>query len=221
MALLDRVATLIRANLNDLIDRAEDPEKMLKQVILDMQNQFMQVKTQVAIAIADQHLLKKKLVENEEATAQWMRKAEFAIEKAQDDLARPALERLVSHRQISEGYRQQLDDQTIQVENLKSALLRLEQKLVEAQSRAELLAQRHRRARVASKAADARASAQSAARALTFERMKDKVLTDEAVALAKDEMANEDLHERLLALGKQDEIERLLEEIKARKTRVA
>ena len=53
MALLDRVATLVRANLNDLIDRAEDPEKMLKQVILDMENQFLQVKTQVAIALAD------------------------------------------------------------------------------------------------------------------------------------------------------------------------
>ena len=60
MALLERVTTLIRANLNDLIDQAEDPEKMIKQVILDMENQHLQVKTQVAIAIADQHLLEKK-----------------------------------------------------------------------------------------------------------------------------------------------------------------
>ena len=60
MALMERVATLVRANLNDLIDKAEDPEKMIKQVILDMQNQLLQVKTQVAIAIADQHLLEKK-----------------------------------------------------------------------------------------------------------------------------------------------------------------
>src|SRR4029453_16598496 len=66
MPLLDRVSALIRANLNDLIDRAEDPQKMLKQVILDMQNQMLQVKTQVAIAIADEHLLRKKLLENEE-----------------------------------------------------------------------------------------------------------------------------------------------------------
>ena len=66
MAFLERVATLIRANLNDLIDRAEDPEKMIKQVILDMQNQLLQVKTQVAIAIADQHVLEKKLQENAE-----------------------------------------------------------------------------------------------------------------------------------------------------------
>ena len=65
MALMERVATLIRANLNDLIDQAEDPEKMLKQVMLDMQNQLMQVKTQVAIAIADQHVLAKKKAEQE------------------------------------------------------------------------------------------------------------------------------------------------------------
>ena len=64
MALLERVATLVRANLNDLVDKAEDPEKMIKQVILDMQNQLLQVKTQVAISIADQHVLEKKLQEN-------------------------------------------------------------------------------------------------------------------------------------------------------------
>ena len=66
MALLERVSTLIRANLNDLVDKAEDPEKMIKQVILDMQNQLMQVKTQVAIAIADQHVLERKQRENTE-----------------------------------------------------------------------------------------------------------------------------------------------------------
>ncbi len=65
MALLERVSTLVRANLNDLIDKAEDPEKMIKQVILDMQNQLLQVKTQVAIAIADQHLLENKQKEND------------------------------------------------------------------------------------------------------------------------------------------------------------
>jgi phage shock protein A len=77
MAVLDRVATLVRANLNDLIDRAEDPEKMIKQVILDMENQLLQVKTQVAVAMADQHLLRKKQQEQEDRAAEWMRKAEL------------------------------------------------------------------------------------------------------------------------------------------------
>jgi len=60
MGLLERVSTLIRANINDMVDRAEDPEKMIKQVILDMENQYLQVKTQVAVSIADQHMLEKK-----------------------------------------------------------------------------------------------------------------------------------------------------------------
>ena len=97
MALMERVSTLVRANLNDLIDKAEEPEKMIKQVILDMQNQLLQVKTQVAIAIADQHLLAKKQKENHEKTAEWVHKAELAVDKKQDGLARGALERSVSY----------------------------------------------------------------------------------------------------------------------------
>src|SRR5258708_18750861 len=96
MALMERVATLVRANLNDLIDKAEDPEKMIKQVILDMQNQLLQVKTQVAIAIADQHLLDKKRKENDEQSAECVRKAELAVDKQQDDLAKAPSERSLS-----------------------------------------------------------------------------------------------------------------------------
>ena len=88
MALLERVATLVRANLNDLVDKAEDPEKMIKQVILDMQNQLLQVKTQVAISIADQHVLEKKLQEAEENERQWMNRAGIAVDKKDEALAR-------------------------------------------------------------------------------------------------------------------------------------
>ena len=103
MALLERVSTLIRANLNDMIDKSEDPEKMIKQVILDMQNQLLQVKTQVAIALADQHLLEKKRKENEDATADWRRKAEMAVDKKQDDLARAALERSITYEELTKN----------------------------------------------------------------------------------------------------------------------
>src|SRR5579859_2652070 len=155
MALLERVSTLVRANLNDLIDKAEDPEKMIKQVILDMQNQLLQVKTQVAIAIADQHLLEKKQKENTEKVAEWQRKAELAVAKKQDDLARAALERSLSYKQMSESFSQQVADQKIQVESLKGALRKLDQKLSEAENRADLLATAHRRARTLGKASDA------------------------------------------------------------------
>src|ERR1700761_4149708 len=104
MALLERVATLIRANLNEIIERAEDPEKMIKQVILDMRNQLLQVKTQVAIAIADQHLLEKKRQENEDKSAEWVRKAEMALDKKEDDLARAAIERSMSYRSLAGNF---------------------------------------------------------------------------------------------------------------------
>jgi hypothetical protein len=137
MALLERVATLVRANLNDIIDKAEEPEKMIKQVILDMQNQLLQVKTQVAIAIADQHLLEKKQKENQEKAAEWVRKAELAVDKKEDDLARAALERSISYRSLAGNFGEQHADQTVQVENLKLALRKLEQKLAEAQAKSD------------------------------------------------------------------------------------
>src|ERR1700739_5030555 len=147
MALLERVSTLVRANLNDLIDKAEDPEKMIKQVILDMQNQLLQVKTQVAIAIADQHLLEKKQKENEDKVAEWMRKAELAVDKKEDDLARASLLRVESYRELSESFMQQVSDQKAQVEHLKPAWRHLEKKLTEARARADVLVAQPRRAR--------------------------------------------------------------------------
>src|ERR1700674_6032382 len=109
MGLLERVSTLIRANLNDMIDRAEDPEKLIKQVILDMDNQYLQVKTQVAVSIADQHMLEKKLRENEDAGRDWMHKAELAVEKQQDDLARAALDGFQISQKLTLPYRTQAD----------------------------------------------------------------------------------------------------------------
>src|SRR5580658_2471349 len=156
MALLERVTTLIRANLNDLIDQAEEPEKMIKQVILDMQNQLLQVKTQVAIAIADQHLLMKKQKENEQTSADWVRRAELAVDKGQDDLARAALERSMTAKNMSESFAEQVADQTAQVDNLKTALRKLELKLQEAQSKSDVLMAQHRRSRALSRANDAR-----------------------------------------------------------------
>src|ERR1700722_14588915 len=113
MALLERVSTLVRANLNDLIDQAENPEKMIKQVILDMQNQLLQVKTQAAIAMADQHVLDRRHKETLEQEAEWMRKAELAVSKQQDELARAALERAISSKQVAEGFAQQAVNQKI------------------------------------------------------------------------------------------------------------
>lgn len=217
MALMERVATLVRANLNDLIDKAEEPEKMIKQVMLDMQNQLLQVKTQVAIAIADQHLLEKKQKENVDKSAEWIRKAELAIDKKQDDLARAAIERSLSYRTLAENFAQQVADQTAQVENLKSALRKLEQKLAEAQAKSDLLIAQHRRARALNKAGDARMAMGNASHSNAFDRMNSKVQRDDALSHAKAELTADTIEDRLAALEKQDEVERLLAELKSKR----
>ena len=174
MALMERVATLVRANLNDLIDKAEEPEKMIKQLILDMQNQLMQVKTQVAIAIADQHVLIK-------------------------------------------GFAEQVGDQTVQVENLKTALRKLDLKLNEARSKSDVLIAQHRRARALTRASDARIQMGDTSKAAAFDRVKNSVQHSEAVSHAKAEMAVDNIDDRLAALEKEDAVDKLLAEMKARK----
>ena len=217
MAVLERVATLVRANLNDLIDRAEDPEKMIKQLILDMENQLLQVKTQVAISMADHHLLQKKLAEHEDKAAEWMRKAELAVDKGQDDLARAALERFQSVTKSVDGYRQQVDDQHQQVDILRKALEQLDQKLGEARAKSDLLLAQHRRARALGKASDARMAIGDRSTLRTFERMKDKVARNEAVSQAKSELAGDNLHDRFRQLERDDEVDRLLADLKAKR----
>jgi phage shock protein A len=190
---------------------------MLKQVILDMENQLLQVKTQVAIAIADQHLLEKRRKENEEKSAEWMRKAELAVDKKQDDLARAALERHKSYQQMDEAFGQQVTDQKTQVENLKVALHKLDKKLAEAVSKSELLIAQHRRSRAVSKAADAQIAVGDRSKLRGFDRMKQKVAHGEAVGQAKMEMVVDDIDDRFAQLEKEDDIERLLSEIKSKR----
>ena len=216
MGLLERVSTLIRANLNDMIDRAEDPEKLIKQVILDMDNQYLQVKTQVAVSIADQHMLEKKHRENEDAGRDWMRKAELAVEKQQDDLARAALDRFQTSQKLAVSYREQVDDQKLQVETLKNALIKLEQKLDEAKAKRDLFLARHRRGIALGKAARAQSAIGEQSNSASFDRLKDRVNRTEALANAEVELLNENAGDRLARLDRDTEVERLLTELKSK-----
>jgi len=218
MGLLDRVSTLVRANLNDLIEKAENPEKLIKQVLLDMENQLLQLKTQVAVSIADQHMLEKKQRENEGAAADWLRKAERAVDKQQDDLARAALERHKSSQQLAQSYQEQVSDQVAQVETLKSALRKLEQKLAEAKSKKEMLLARHRRSLVTNRANRAQQSIGDRSKVATFERLKEKVMQTEAASQAETDLLSDDVGDQLARLDREDEIERMLTELKARRT---
>jgi phage shock protein A len=210
---MERVSALIRANLNDLVEKAEDPEKMLKQVILDMENQLIQVKTQVAVAIADEHLLDKKLKDNAANRAEWMRKAELAVDKRDDALARAALERCESHRLAGEALDEQLSEQRTQTETLRTSLRKLDQKLREAREKCELLIAQNRRARMMRKVADAKSGGVD--NGATFDRMRRKVQEDELVASTRIEVAGVD--EKFEELERNDRIEQMLTELKARR----
>ena len=215
MALLDRVATLIRANLNDLIDKAEDPEKLMKQLLLDMQNQFMQVKTQVAMAVADQLLLQKKQTENMDAQREWVRKAELAISKNQEDLARVALERSLTFENTARSFAGQIDAQSHQVQILRDALNRLEQKMAETKSQTEILIASHRRARLAMRAGVS--TAQQMEHDATFDRLRSKV--DEAEAIGQGHLIENSpsVESRLAALDRSDQVDRLLADLKMKR----
>ncbi len=229
MALLERVSTLLRANVNDLIDKAEHPEKTLRQLLLDMENQLLQVKTQVAIAIADQHLLEKKKKEHDEAAEAWRRKAELAVAKGQDDLARAALDRGLSHQQLSAGFAQQIEDQRSEAEIMRTNYGKLQQKLKETEARCEILILQNRRARAVGKANLAHAGSAAGNLDRSLRKMKTKVLTDEATnsatrLLLEDGHPNsvsDSLDDRLHRLERDDQIETLLGEIKGRVNRAS
>ncbi len=214
MPLLDRVTTLIKANLNDLVDKAEDPEKLLKQLLLDMQNQFMQVKTQVAIAIADQHLLEKKQHENLDAQKDWLRKAELAVQKNEEDLARIALERSLTYENAAKNFAQQIEDQSHQVQTLRDALHRLEQKMTETKAKAELLIAQHRRARLAVRSGTAKMKDFESEAA--FLRLESKVSEAEALGHGHLIAGQSNAEQRLAALEKSDQVDRLLADLKMR-----
>ena len=136
MARLEQVATLLRVNLDELLDRAEDPEKMMEQLLLDLQSQFAQVSTQVAIAQEDLRLLETRQQENRAREQEWMRKAELAVRKGDDRLARAGLERAMSYRQLTADFAVRMEEQRTQVELLKDALNALGRRISEIRARA-------------------------------------------------------------------------------------
>ena len=218
MALMERVTTLLRANLNDLVDKAEDPEKMLKQLVTDMENQLLQVKTQVAIAIADQHLLEKKTAEHETAAAAWKSKAALAVAKGRDNMAREALERSLSHMHMGKSFQEQLEDQRSEAEGLRSAFLKLQQKLAETRTHCDLLMAEHRRARTVGRSQQAHVETQADKSAASIDRYKSRISVQQAVNQATAELtAGDSLEDRFAMLERDQQVEALLEELKRKK----
>ena len=223
--LMERVTTLLRANVNDLIDKAENPEKLIKQLLLDMENQLMQVKTQVAIAIADQHLLEQKKKEQEDAAANWQRKAELAVNKGDDALACAALDRSLSHQQNADGFAQQIEDQRAEAETLRINYSKLQQKLQDTAARCDLLLAQHRRSSATGKANKAQSAATGPDLVRSIDRMRGKIMRENAVNTAyrevEEEFSAEKLEDRFRKLEREDKIQQLLEDLKSRRAKSA
>ena len=191
MAIVQRFWTMLKSNLNHLIGRAEDPEKMLNQMLLDMQEQLINAKKQVAVAIADEKRLLKQHEDEKAKAKEWEDKAMLAVRAGKDDLAKQALDRKTEHDKMANSFEQQWQSQRQAVEQLKVALNSLNDKISEAKRKKNLLVARARRAEAQKTISDTM-SGMSKTNALdTIDRMEQKIDQMEAEAQATSELANE------------------------------
>lgn len=189
MGLFSRLGTLIRSNINELINKAEDPEKMLNQVLVDMKQQLIEAKKQVAVAIADEKRIKKQWELEATKAADWEKKAMLAIRAGDDTLARAALARKADHDEVAGQLKDQWEAQKTSVENLKGALRGLDNKIEEAKRKRNLLVSRQKRAEAQRTINETLSSINSTSAFDTFDRMSDRVTQLEAEAEATSELS--------------------------------
>ena len=188
MGLFSRLGTLIRSNINELINKAEDPEKMLNQVLVDMKTQLVEAKKQVAVAIADEKRLKKQYEMEAAKSLEWEKKAMLAVKAGDDNLAKAALARKSEHEEVAETLRQQWEAQKASVEQLKMALRGLDAKIEEAKRKRNILVSRQKRAEAQRTINETLTNINSTSAFDTFERMTDRVTQIEAEAEATAEL---------------------------------
>jgi phage shock protein A len=191
MGIFARLATLIKSNLNDLISRSEDPEKMLNQVVIDMANQLIEAKKQVAVSIADEKRLAKQAEQEAANAAEWERRAMLAIKAGDDGLAKEALARKKEHDSLATTLKDQWQKQKNAVEQLKTALKMLNNKIEEAKRKRNVLIARMKRAEAQKAIQDTMSGMNNASAFETFDRMAQKVDQIEAEAEASSEVAEQ------------------------------
>ncbi len=204
MGLFDRIKRLVSANLNDLVNKAEDPEKILEQAVLEMQEDLVQLRQGVAQAIAAQ-----KRTENQYNSAQnevnkWQRNAQLALQKGDENLARQALERKKSFSETSTALKASLDQQVTQVEGLKRNLIQLESKISEAKTKKEMLKARITAAKAQEQLGSMVSGLGTNSALAAFERMEEKVLLQESRAQSTAELAGADLESQFAQLEGSD-----------------
>ena len=217
MNLLERVLTLLRANLNAMVEKADDPEKVLKQLQLDMRNQLMQVKTQVATAISEGRKLQSRAKEKKAEAEIWHKKAEQAILHNNDAAARNALSRYNEVIKQAQRYQQHQQEQEQLVSTMKGVLQQLEAKISEVETTIELLATRKRNALLQQRVYDALNKSDGMKDTQQSYRAQDAVMEAEARARAMADLHQRDLDVQLEQLSQEQLLERQLDELKATK----
>jgi len=191
MGIFSRLAQLIKSNLNDLISRSEDPEKMLNQVVLDMSNQLTEAKKQVAASIADEKRLAKQFEQETANGAEWERRAMMALRAGNEELAKEALARKKEHDALALTFKDQWAKQKSAVDQLKRALRMLNDKIEEAKRKKNVLVARKKRAEAQRAIQETMSGLKDQSAFETFDRMAGKIDQMEAEAEAGAELQEE------------------------------
>jgi phage shock protein A len=200
MGLFDRVGRLVRANVNDMVSKAEDPEKILEQALMDMQEDLINMKQAVATAIAAQNRSKQQYEKNLNESSAWQSRAQLALQKGDETLAREALVRKKAFSDTATSLKTQLDSQVSQVDLLRKNLMAMESKISEAKTKKDMLKARAAAAKANEQLQSVINSNNTGSAMAAFERMEDKVLMIEARSTAAAELGGAGLEAQFALL---------------------
>ncbi len=216
MGILDRMSRLIRANINDLIDRAEDPELMLNELLREMETNIRDARMQVANMIAQEKELEADLQDAQRDSREWERRAELAVTSGKDDLAREALRRRRDAESIATVYATQLSSQQEMVTKLKQQLKMLEAKHDEAESKRDVLIARHRATQAQRQITETLSTLPGLDSYSELDRMEKRIRQEESKTAALGELQGEDLDWQFAELDRDEDIESELAALKSR-----
>ncbi len=200
MGLFDRVSRVARANLNDLVSKAEDPKKILEQAVIDMQEDLVQLRQAVAGAMASQKRVQQQYNQAQTESNNWQQRAQLALQKGDENLAREALMRKKTQSETAASLKAQLDQQSGMVETMKRNLIALEGKISEAKTKKNMLDARAAAAKANEQLQSTVGRMGTSSAMGAFERMEDKVLQMEARSQAASELAGSDLESQFAML---------------------
>ena len=216
MGLFDRISRIFRANVNEMVNNAEDPQKILEQSILDMQEDLVQLRQAVASGIATQKRTQQQYNQAESQAKQWYSRAQLALQKGDENLAKEALQRKNTYSQTANTIKVSLESQTSQVETLKRNLTALEGKISEAKAKKDILNARLKAAKTQEQLNNTIGSLNNSGAMAAFERMEEKVFQMEARSQASAELAGAGLEEDFRQLEANSDVDDELAAMKAK-----